>query len=1073
MEALLNQDYNDDNENSVDLELRIQKELDAYQLCDNNSPLNKTSHSVSFINKSFDVTELETWKELEKGKEIREKMCAKFEKNIKNLKEITSGFKKEEKTQDFPLEKQGFSKENPLEKEDLDLENHSIEDFEAKNTVFSNEDLTKEKLKKIQENASFSQEEKPRIFHENQQKPANSLNKFFTKSRKIINNFSAFPESEAEISQKNQEIEWFRMEKEDFLSHKLEIEVFRNCFSLRNHKFPLKNQIKPMFFFEEKKAVFFEDFSEKLFFVQKNSKIASRTLNKICEENLLPKNDKKRCFSNISMIINPKKRFPLNFSTKIPGNIVKKLEKSPLNFEVNFPVFSSDFLSIYLEKIEKIITNLLKIQKIAEILPIIHSQKKELAPFEPFSEADFANEELLFSENIEKSLFCFISQIPPEKQKKLEFLNYKDEKLTDLQGISSLSHLKYLILSMNKISKIEQFSNNLLIEINLSQNKIVDFSAFSSLKFLRVLNLEMNEITRISALKESSQLEFLNLNKNRIKKLENLEFNKKITKLLLYQNSIEKIENLQELTSLEILDLGRNQIKSLGGLNSCVSLRKLIVYNNKIEEIEEDLELLLLIELFLNNNRIKKIEKIRFFPCLEVLNLENNEIETFCENSLNFWPNLKVLKLDFNRIGSFWSVFAMISHRNINNLQIKSIGYQENLFTQEISKETLDFYEEILYRNCQKLEEINSKKRLSLCFDRKIEENPKKTGNLWIFSAISNEYQFIEGLDGKKFKKTWFSKEKAFFLKRNFLSFEHLSMISGYKESFLYKNNGFYHEKENYELEIRKKARKIQSLLIKNCFFLRKKRKILLKKMSFYEENLRKIVFLQKITRGFLVRSKGSFVKKPFYKEKAAVNIQKHVKGWLLRKKKAFLFGKIHYKDQEIDDLKEIDSEFFYNEKNYDFSLKLPEKIDFFEFMGENTQKTLYEEENSKILRENTEKIHKKEMNSVSNKKKLPPISNENLFQKVDNSFDSSEISSILSKRSSKMGILPKISEKDRKEEEKASKIMENWGLKNPELKKTLAFKLEKERKRKEENRKKVMSSEERLVKFLKNVKKK
>ena len=124
----------------------------------------------------------------------------------------------------------------------------------------------------------------------------------------------------------------------------------------------------------------------------------------------------------------------------------------------------------------------------------------------------------------------------------------------------------------------------------------------------------------------------------------------------------------------------------------------------------------------------------------------------------------------------------------------------------------------------------------------------------------------------------------------------------------------------------------------------------------------------------------------------------------------------------------------------------------------------------NQINSENTKKIYIKNMGKLedmgnSNRKKLPPIENPGMFQRVEQSL--SEISSISSRKSVKTRVLPKI-----REEQKADEIMQAWGLKKVELRETLAYKLEKERKRKEDKNKKSLNAEERFAKFARSVKK-
>ena len=1061
----------------------------------------KDEENIENNQKKTEVMEnLQNKEEMEKlEKEEKNEIIDKNDENNKNLE------KSEKKDK---IEKPPKNEKNPI--------NIKNSKKTSKNPKFEKSLEKKSKNEKSLKILQKSEKFIPSYSYTLSQEPLSNIDTFFKKPPKKPEIMTSLSPSDTIISQ---ELEWLRMEKEDNNSRKYEDFLFKEAFSFRFFQLPKKLPIKPSFLLKT------ENIQQKLNFLQISTKIELPELLTNIPKNLLPKNSKVTCLLNIKQIVNPIRKITFmkktsektSFNEKTFQNINAEVKIYRENIKIDIKGKNNN-ISFFFEKIDKIHENIKNSLKIDEKLKSLFLQKQEiqsLGPYEPFSNKEKLTENLDFEEtdiNSKKSLNFFISKLSQKQTLELDALEYKYENIIDFQGIESLKNLKYLILSMNKLTIIPKnmgFSSK-LIEVNLAQNGLVDYIGLKGLKYLRFLYLEMNNIDKISALEGCDCLETLNLNKNSIKKIENLDFNKNLIRLFLYQNSIEKIENLDKNIALEELDLGRNMISIMEGLDNLISLRKLILYNNKIQYISKDFSHFLLIELFLNNNNISSIDKLHYLPSLHFLNLENNEIQVINENTLKFFPNLTVLKLSYNKIGSFLSIFAMVCKHKVNNWQLRVVNYEENPFFQDINKESSDFYEEVLEQHCPNLIEINGNRKKPKIvmiynekegkFDKKlnfddfnqksldITENSKELEKnnqirkMMIFNKISlislfaQEYTYISQLDSKKFKKSPFLKEKSYFLRKLYINY-YTHLLTN--EPFTLPYN-IYYEKEAYEQSIMRKSRKIMSLLIKNSYNLKKIRR-------FYMKNMDKLVILQKNIRGYIVRrciSLKSIKKDKILKEKGvfALKIQKVFKGYLLRKKKKFLFNKIKYQDKEIDEFQEIDANFEFNEKNYDFELKLPGNLDIEEFLSMGN-KTLEIGNGAKSL----DFIEK----PSNNKKKLPPIENFNsnslssdlLFQKIPHGMNNSinksnnrddsniEIESILSRKTSNIVTLPKI-EKKNKEDEKAKKIMEAWGLNKPEIQETLAYKLEKERKRKEGKNKKTMNAEERYAKFVKSIKK-
>lgn len=997
MEALLNKAYKDlfPEEDEQTLALRIQAELDAYEV---SSPLNRTSQSFKKQETSFlekEAEELSVWQEINSFKQENDKMFAKFQKNLDNFKEISAKFSK---NQEKPQENLEILKE--------------IGEFIEKDASFSDfREKTEENLQVPGESLLLSQ-----LFSKN-------ATKFQENRHEIL--------EDAEIASLNQELEWLCMEKEDYLSQKLEENCIKSQFSLLSFEIPLKfpqNLVNPAFLPY--------NFKEKLLFLQTSSKIQELKPLIPAETTLLSRNSKEICEIELKKLRNPHK--PLIFSQK-PAKLKEPAAKLEETLDPKKPAeilricarnlsFSREFLKKFFENLLNSFESALLSSKFRDFPPILSKKLAEILRFPSHIPH--------FSPVISAKSFTF-SQLLEEIPQNLEFLQGLEcrfEGLKDLVFSQKLSNLLSLRVSMNEISGFPAQLPSKLVFLDLSQNKIADYSALKPLKSLRFLNLELNFIEKMQLL-DSEALETLNLNKNRVRKLENLSRKPNLCVLSLYQNEIDTISAEIWLPSLEFLDLGRNKLREIPQFceQNAPCLRKLVLYNNEIESFPRNFSHFLLTELFLNNNRLLKFsESCAFLPSLELLNLENNRISLRNQEvSQCFCGNLKELNVAYNEIADFRAFCQTFR----NSCALRAVDFRENPFFKGVSAETEEFLQlsaSKIFCHLQKINGKTAKSQENRRFSKKNSDILQKRG----FLVQRQELKLVRTLENEKFKQSLFKFSRIFLEKRAFLPHFHLKMLTTSAE--IQQNNAFFFEKREFEAKIRRLAR----------FFSR----VLREKRAFREKiakNLPKLAKIQRKVRAFLKKKRENSQKNDVF----AVKIQKTFKGFLLRKKKKALFQEIAYKDPEIEDLQEVSLDFFAKKCEFDdFSLKIPD------FLGEESQKV-------SISQRKFENPPKKLENS---KKKLPPIENSQKISKIledceENSKNSEIFLESLSNSSTKRVFLQKLP----RNEAKADQIMAAWGLNKPEIKGTLAIKLEKERKRLEKKSKKTLSAEERYAKFL------
>jgi len=150
--------------------------------------------------------------------------------------------------------------------------------------------------------------------------------------------------------------------------------------------------------------------------------------------------------------------------------------------------------------------------------------------------------------------YCFLNNINPDK---IEILDLRNNKLTDISGVKLFKNLR---------------------ELYLWENKLTDISVIQYLTKLKFLYLNINNITDISVLKDLIKLETLCVNNNNIK---DISIIKNLTKLkTLSINNLElKSDQIQYIKSLKNLKTlwcrkGFKNMSVLNTLNNNIYLMK-------------------------------------------------------------------------------------------------------------------------------------------------------------------------------------------------------------------------------------------------------------------------------------------------------------------------------------------------------------------------------------------------------------------------------------------------------------------------------------------------------------------
>ncbi len=151
------------------------------------------------------------------------------------------------------------------------------------------------------------------------------------------------------------------------------------------------------------------------------------------------------------------------------------------------------------------------------------------------------------------------ASLSPEAKSTVEVL-LKTAGTTECDAANQkLSSIKELDLKQNKISDIKPLQSlTQLTTLNLGGNQISDIKPLESLTNLTWLYLGFNQISDITPLPSLTKLNWLYLNNNKISDIKPLQSLTKVTELNLSNNQISDIKSLKSLTKLTALFLNGN-----------------------------------------------------------------------------------------------------------------------------------------------------------------------------------------------------------------------------------------------------------------------------------------------------------------------------------------------------------------------------------------------------------------------------------------------------------------------------------------------------------------------------------
>lgn len=248
-----------------------------------------------------------------------------------------------------------------------------------------------------------------------------------------------------------------------------------------------------------------------------------------------------------------------------------------------------------------------------------------------------------------------------------------------LKDIAKLTELTSLKLSDNKISELDFLSSlKKLSSLDLSNNKISDISPLKKLSSIRTLHLDGNEIKDFSPLYGLDSLSMLTIGDMDIKQSQLKKLKEELPDCIIYSDDAK--EDVIEIklggktfdNNVTELDLSGCDVHDISLLSVCTKLKKLDLSDNSILDISALVDIPELAELDLSNNRISDISPLMSVSKLTYLNLAGNRIKSVA--ALQDLTSLTELNLSSNELGGIAAVGRLT---NLKTLWLDDTGLKD------------------------------------------------------------------------------------------------------------------------------------------------------------------------------------------------------------------------------------------------------------------------------------------------------------------------------------------------------------------------------------------------------------
>lgn len=237
------------------------------------------------------------------------------------------------------------------------------------------------------------------------------------------------------------------------------------------------------------------------------------------------------------------------------------------------------------------------------------------------------------------------------------------EEPFDWSDLSQFTNLNTLVIEYQNVTEIPDLSHLPLVRVDFSNNAVTDISGLSGCKEIKVLQLKNNPINDISALQDLKQLEVLDVSFTQVSDLSPV-VSDKLKALYLEFSNLKDFSVLKECPSIEDIRVSNATKEEIGHLLQIKNLKNFSVYEGEVDSLEMFLSVPGLRGLELAGcSNLTSLDGIENFPELTFLGLAGTGIESFPEHF--YHDKLEVLEVTGTGITDFKALLRCPNLRNL------------------------------------------------------------------------------------------------------------------------------------------------------------------------------------------------------------------------------------------------------------------------------------------------------------------------------------------------------------------------------------------------------------------------
>ncbi len=237
------------------------------------------------------------------------------------------------------------------------------------------------------------------------------------------------------------------------------------------------------------------------------------------------------------------------------------------------------------------------------------------------------------------------------------------EEPFDWSDLSQFTNLNTLVIEYQNVTEIPDLSHLPLVRVDFSNNAVTDISGLSGCKEIKVLQLKNNPINDISALQDLKQLEVLDVSFTQVSDLSPV-MSDKLKALYLEFSNLHDFSVLEKCPSIEDIRVSHASKEEIEQLLCIKNLRNFSVYEGEVDSLEmfQSVPGLQGLELA-GCSKLTSLEGIENFPELTFLGLAGTGIESFPEHF--YHDKLEVLEVTGTGIQDFKALLRCPNLRNL------------------------------------------------------------------------------------------------------------------------------------------------------------------------------------------------------------------------------------------------------------------------------------------------------------------------------------------------------------------------------------------------------------------------